>query len=422
MATQFPNDLEPVTVQKKPARALGGWVILVVAILAGLGAAYLAVSTLKSRELAALQRINQSQQKNLLRAVVPVRDVPAGTILDLSMVAARSIPAETAPADVITPEDFERFAGHRVNVPLQEGRPILASYLSGRRTLADLVDPNKLAMTFSVDNISTLDGMLQPGDHVDVLWFYAGGGDENRGGRGGRGGRGALPVDFPMGQNPLESLSGGENGLSYAGPRPGAGGPVIFRAGPSGQEANLPKDTVRYLEHDLKIIATGTRTVADDSAANINNDPAQSGQPAQFNTVTVELSPEQIQKLTLAKRMGELQLVLRSHNSQVVAPAKVYTVRDILGIRERAGGPLYAADTIEYIIGSTGNNGQLNTRVDIRNLRRVAEGMAGGPGGRAGRYAQPPQSPGVPQQAVPINQILPPINAGNPSYPFPTQP
>jgi len=402
VASQFPNDFDSAPVQKKPARALGGWLIIAIAILAGLGAAYLAVQTLRSREQAALENIRASQQKQTLRVVVPVRDIPAGAILDLSMVAARPIPADTAPSDVITPEEFDSFAGHRVNVPLQEGKPILQSYLSSRRTLADLLASDKLAMTFTVDNLSTLDGMLQPGDHVDVLWFFTGPETNQRGGM--RAGPRSRSVSWPG----MDGADGGMDGMPEGmelGSASASGGPLIFRAGPSERENNLPKETVRYLERDLKIIATGNRTVGDDSANNLSNDPAERGRPAQFNTVTVELGPEQIQKLALAKKLGSLQLVLRSHDSKVVAPAKVYSVRDILGIRDRVGGALYAADAIEYIVGGTGTDGQLSPRLDVRNLRRIAETS----GRRLGRPADsgfaPAQRAG-PARPVPINDLL----------------
>ncbi len=362
MGTPIPSDYEPGNVQKKPVRSLRAWLVLVVAVLAGLGAAYLAVMTLKDREHAALERIMSQQEKDTVRVVVPTRDIPAGTILDLSMVAARSIAAETAPADIITPEDFDRFAGHRVNVSLMQGRPILQSYLSGRRTLADLIDPQKLAMTFTVDNLSTMDGMLQPGDHVDVLWFFSSGKDAG-------GSSVSRYPDLPTADSlPVSGEGGG--GLQTGGA--GRSGPLIFRARSSGSEDKLPKETVRYIEHDLKIIATGIRTVADDSAANINNDPAQSGSVQQFQTVTVELSPTQIEKLQLAQRLGQLTLVLRGHGSQVSVPARAYGVRDILGIRNtRSREHLYAADAIEYIIGQT--EGGLKSRTELRNLRRVAE-------------------------------------------------
>ncbi|MEL5848027.1 MAG: Flp pilus assembly protein CpaB [Candidatus Igneacidithiobacillus chanchocoensis] len=363
MSTQLPNEFE-TNIQKKPARALGGWLLLAIAILAGLGAAYLAISTLKSREQAALERLSARQSGETIRAVVPIQNIPAGAVLDLAMVAARSIPADTAPSDVITPEMFDRYAGHRVNVPLVRGRPILTSYLSDRRALADIVDPQKLAMTFTVDNISTLDGMLQPGDHVDVLWFYAGNGGAESSGS-------AAPV------MPGQFLPGatGESALeaSQIGAQGNTAGPIIFRTGALQQEGRLPKETVRYLERDLKIIATGTRTVGDDSAA--SNDPAQGGQPAQFNTVTIELSPQQIQKLSLAKRLGELQLVLRSRNSQVVAPGKVYSVRDIFGSHGHPGGALYAADAIEYIVGGSQQGGRLQSQIDLQNVRRLREAL-----------------------------------------------
>ncbi|MBU2753192.1 Flp pilus assembly protein CpaB [Acidithiobacillus sp. CV18-2] len=414
MATQLPNDFESGNVQKKPARALGGWLILAVAIVAGLAAAFLAVHTLRSREEAALDQLRASRAGNMIRAVVPVRDIPAGTILDLGMVAARNIPGDTAPADVITPETFDSYAGHRVNVPLLQGKPILSSYLSGRRTLADIIDPDKLAMTFTVDNISTLDGMLQPGDHADVLWFYAGPvGDEQQG----SGQLRARDRFLKAGQDVLPSA--GSDALEGPAALPGlagnTGGPLIFRAGGTEQESKLPKDGVRFLERDLKIVATGTRTVASDSAANMNNDPAMTGQPAQFNTVTVELKPEQIQKLVLAKRLGELQLVLRSHDSQVAASNKVYTVRDILGIRDRKGGPLYAADSIEYIVGGTGQNGQVNKRLDISGLRRLADGSRQKQQGLA-RQEVSASGDAIPRP-VQIDKLLPPVDASRPFLP-----
>lgn len=225
MATQVPNDFEPgPSIQKKPVRTLRGWLVLGVAVLAGLGAAYLAVVTLKSREHAALERILREQEKGTVQAVVPTHDIPAGSILDLSMVAARSIPADTAPADIISPDDFDRFAGHRVNVPLLQGRPILQSYLSGRRTLADLVDPQKLAMTFTVDNLSSMEGMLQPGDHVDVLWFFTGGQDSGAAGP-------RYPTLPTADSMPVSGAEGG--GILTAPPAGGRAGPRIFRTGPS---------------------------------------------------------------------------------------------------------------------------------------------------------------------------------------------
>ncbi|WP_308387761.1 Flp pilus assembly protein CpaB [Acidithiobacillus sp. AMEEHan] len=385
MAAQLPEDLEPITIQKKPARTLGGWLLLAAAILAGLAAAYLAVHTLRSREEAAIESLRSAQRGETIRAVVPIHDIVPGTILDLSMVAARSIPANTAPTDVITPEDFEKFAGHRVNVPLQQGRPILASYLSTRRTLADIIDPDKLAMTFTVDNTSTLDGMLQPGDHVDVLWFSTAG----QKGSAGEAGSGVTGEDGA--QELQKALGAGASG-----------GPVMFQVGTSPEK--LPKESVRYLERDLKILATGTRTVSADSAANLGNDPAMQGAANQFNSVTVELTPLQIQKLALAKRLGELQLVLRSHDSQVVAPAKVFTVRDILGVRKHAGGTLYAADTIEYIVGSTGESGQLRSHVDLANLRRLPKS--------AGDTAEQSLAAGggALPKPVPLDQLLPPVS------------
>ncbi|MGC9129165.1 MAG: Flp pilus assembly protein CpaB, partial [Acidithiobacillus sp.] len=97
------------------------------------------------------------------------------------------------------------------------------------------------------------------------------------------------------------------------------------------------------------------------------------------------------------------------HDSKVVAPAKVYSVRDILGIRGRSGGSLYAADAIEYIVGGTGTNGQLTARLDVRNLRRIAEATGRGVG-RPGSDAYGLRQAAGPNRPIPIDELLPPVN------------
>lgn len=87
-----PIKTDPVmrpTLQKK-SRAITGWILLAFAVLAGLGAAYLAVHTLNAKESALKQRLlsEMSPKKEItVAAVVPIENLPANTILTLSMVA-----------------------------------------------------------------------------------------------------------------------------------------------------------------------------------------------------------------------------------------------------------------------------------------------------------------------------------------------
>ncbi|MEY2343027.1 Flp pilus assembly protein CpaB [Acidithiobacillus sp. IBUN Pt1247-S3] len=300
MATPFPE--ESGTVQKKRARPLRAWIVLALAILAGLVAAYLAVQTLKTKERDAIERILARSNQGTIDVVVPTQNLAPGALLSYAVVSKRAVPADTAPADVITPEQFDTYVGHRINIPLTEGKPILRSYLSGKRALADIIAPDKLALTMTVDNVSTLNGLLQPGDKVDILWFYK-----------------------PPQNDASDDLAS--------------------------------KDAVRYLDSGIKVMATGTRTISDDSQSGVSDDPAAGSRPESFSTVTLELSPDQVEKMTLAKRLGELQLVLRPANAQGKEINKVFTIKDILGTHERARRHFTSvSDTIEYIVGGTGGH------------------------------------------------------------------
>jgi len=106
------------------------------------------------------------------------------------------------------------------------------------------------------------------------------------------------------------------------------------------------------LIEQLDVIATGTQTLVDKSTV--------SGKRA-FNTITVQVTPQQAQKITLAQTVGKLTAMLRNPEDEAPLAKDGMTLAELLGeaaprtaavVRTRpARQPMPAG--IEYIIGGS---------------------------------------------------------------------
>ncbi len=298
MSTPIKPETTPPVLQKR-SRALAGWLLLAVAALAGLGAAFLAVRTLNSQESALKQRLLSElsrKEERTVAAVVPIQNLPPNTLLTLSMVARRSIPAETAPGDVVLDTDFNKIETKRLLFPAERGKPLTLSMFSSVKSPADMLDDNHLALTISVDTENSIDKMLRPGDHIDMLWI-------------------AKP-----------SANGGDAGPSQA---------LRVRTGTEG-------DAVRFLEQNLKVLATGRDLSPNGGRADEN--------AATYGTITLAVTPLQAQKILIAQKSGEIRLGLRSNDKEGAWPNHTLTLQEIMGVIRSSAG-------IEYIIGGSSNMG-----------------------------------------------------------------
>ena len=143
------------------------WVILAAALVIGAGAALTAMRYLDDRVADIERRVEQ----RTARAVVAKEDMGAGEAIDHARVAVRDIPVEWLHSSAISPEQFDRAAGAVLGFPARRGEPLLWSQLQDRRppTLSARLAPGRRAVTLSVDEISSIAGLLEPGDVVDLL-------------------------------------------------------------------------------------------------------------------------------------------------------------------------------------------------------------------------------------------------------------
>lgn len=150
-----------------PKRVPRNLIILAVATLFGLGAAWLAARYLEERA----SEIELRQQGQMGRAVVAKTDLAVGTPLTHDLVAIREVPVEWLHSSAITPEQFERAAGAVLAQPARGGEPLVWSQLEERRpaSLSAHLAPGQRATTIPVDETSSLSGLLRPGDRIDLL-------------------------------------------------------------------------------------------------------------------------------------------------------------------------------------------------------------------------------------------------------------
>jgi pilus assembly protein CpaB len=102
--------------------------------------------------------------------VVADLDIAPGTALSSRMLQTNQWPRDIVPSKAVrSPKEVE---GRVVLVPISRGEPILHSKLAPEGTaagLGGLLDPNKLAVTVRVDDVSGVAGFINPGDRVDLL-------------------------------------------------------------------------------------------------------------------------------------------------------------------------------------------------------------------------------------------------------------
>ena len=140
------------------------------------------------------------------RVIVAVGDLPAGTRLNTNTVAAREVPAEFLHRDAISAEEWAQIKGRATRHDLTAGAPVLRSHLLGHKggRFADLIDEGQRALTIPVDQLSSISGMLSPGDKVDILMTLR---------------QGDQPVMFPLIRNTEVIATGERTDLLQSGTR-----------------------------------------------------------------------------------------------------------------------------------------------------------------------------------------------------------
>lgn len=146
---------------------------LIIGIILGIIAIILTQQYLsQQRQLAirtAQERLAQIQ-KDLVSVIVAKSNISSGAVIEAKDLEMQSVPSRALQPNVAT--SLERVIGMTAVVPISKGEQILLSKLvhQERATSLAMSTPiGKRAITIPVDNVSSLAGMIKPGDYVDVI-------------------------------------------------------------------------------------------------------------------------------------------------------------------------------------------------------------------------------------------------------------
>ncbi|WP_449446977.1 Flp pilus assembly protein CpaB [Thermomonas brevis] len=264
-------------------------IALVMALLAALIAVNYVQTTVAERT---------QDNRRMIEVAVPLADMPQGAIVQAGDLAVRSVPAEFAPADAVTPDNHTEFEGRMLRSPARGGAPLSASALVPlNEQFSSLIPQGKVAYTLSVDENNSISGMLVPGDLIDILFVKDKDGD-----------------------------------------------PAAARAGAR----------VLPLLQQVRVLATGTR-IGERIAREGQPDADAQG----FSSVTLELDQAQAKSLVIASQVGALRVLLRDAKDRSPGPAQGLSEREwlrSLGVSDVAPGGTAPArgHRIEFIIGGRG--------------------------------------------------------------------
>jgi pilus assembly protein CpaB len=143
------------------------WIVLSVALVVGGGAAFMANSYLRAQ----VEEIAARGKGENVKLVVAKTDLPKGATLGPETLAVRDVPREWAHSNAVTPEQFERIDRGALAHPAKRGEPLLWSQLEGEKvpTFSARVGAGRRAVTVPVDEISSISGLVEPGDRIDIM-------------------------------------------------------------------------------------------------------------------------------------------------------------------------------------------------------------------------------------------------------------
>lgn len=237
-------------------RRLPPWVWLMLALVFGATATFMAMGWLKNQS----QKVVEQEKTVMVPVVVASKDVPSAVALSADQLKVRQWPSDTALAGKFSRR--EDVSGRVTAIPLAAGEPILESKLAPEGVipgLTALLPVDKRAMTVKVDEASGVAGFLNPDNRVDVV----------------------VTVD----------------------------------------KGDFNKDPVSKLVlQNLRVLGTGQRI-----------EKRLGEKPQVVPTVTLEVTPEEGERLALATREGMISLVLRNQQDETVVQTTGARTSTLLG-------------------------------------------------------------------------------------------
>ena len=282
--------------------------LLLIAIGLAVLAAFLAMKYLELRE-AELQRAYLRADETTVKVIVPKGDLKPGTIISGNTVAARNVPSIYVHNTAIRPGEFNQVKGRRVIASVKKGTPLLWDHVAGskRHDFSDVLGEGRRAITVQVDQINSINGMIEPGNEIDLF----------------------VTMD-----------------AKYVGGKDG--------------------DAIFPIIQKVQVLATGRRLEPKVQAT--MNVAYGRRREASFNTVTIDVSPKEAALVLAAQSSGTLSALLRNREDISVAkfghmsPDQLFSISQRIAKEkeQQAKKPLQVIrDDEGNVIGVDDGNGNL---------------------------------------------------------------
>lgn len=291
--------------------------LLLLAAALGLGALAAFGARGYLSEQLAIERERLAPRQPSIQVVVAKLDLARGETVSAENMAVRDMPREFLPAGTITPDRFDAVAGTRLLQAMRAGEPL--------QQLA-VAAPDSGA--FSARLRSGVRALTIAVDEVNSLSGMLQPGDR---------------IDLMLSVR-----------------LPGSTG------------APLPQEITRALMQDVRVLATGRQVRP--------GDDERPGARA-YTAITIEVSPEQAQRLVVAQRSGKLTAMLRNPGDREPVAQRPLDVYGLLGM-ERATAAAPPASPPEVIVGGQGS---------LRHADRLAQALS-----QAAAAMAPPAPTAVP--------------------------
>jgi len=144
-------------------------IMLFIALAAGLAAVYLTKNYIES-EVSDYKAGIDAQYKPV-KIVVAARPLQRGEVLNSDVLLIRPMPATFVHDEAIRPSEVDIALGHRLVHSINKGEALLSTHIAYSKgdTFSNLIADGKRAISFPVDVLSSVTGMMAPGDVIDLL-------------------------------------------------------------------------------------------------------------------------------------------------------------------------------------------------------------------------------------------------------------
>jgi pilus assembly protein CpaB len=143
------------------------WIVLGVALTVGLVAALVARSYLFKQ----MEEIEARGKTETGKVLAFKHSMNAGEVITLDDMGERSVPVDYIHSGSFQAHRAKEFVGRTIAINLRAGDPVIDAYLRDKKlpSFSTNVVKGKRAVTLPVDEISSISGLLEPEDTIDLL-------------------------------------------------------------------------------------------------------------------------------------------------------------------------------------------------------------------------------------------------------------